>query len=47
MRFKNNNDFESYIEKIDEKYEEDVVFEGDAFQLPQPDFNPIKRKKLW
>ena len=43
MRFKNMNDFESYIEKIDEKYDgEDVVFESDAFQLPQPDFKPIK-----
>ena len=43
-RFKNMNDFESYIEKIDEKYDgEDVVFEGDAFQLPQPEFKPIKR----
>ena len=44
MRFKNINDFESYIGKIDEKYDgEDVVFQGDAFQLPQPDFKPIKR----
>ena len=44
MRFKNMTDYESYIEKIDEKYDgEDVVFEGDAFQLPQPDFKPIKR----
>ena len=44
LRFKNNNDFESYIEKIDEKYDgEDIVFEVDAFQLPQPDFKPIKR----
>ena len=43
MRFRNINDFESYNEKIDEKYDEDVVFEGDAFQLPQPDFKPIMR----
>ena len=44
MRFKNINDFESYIEKIDEKYDGgDVVFEGDAFQLPQLDFKPLKR----
>ena len=44
IRFKNMNDFETYIEKIDEKYDgEDVVFEGDAFQLPQPEFKPIKR----
>ena len=44
MRFKNMTDYESYIEKKDEKYDgEDVVFEGDAFQLPQPDFKPIKR----
>ena len=44
MRFKKINDFESYIEIIDEKYDGvDVVFEGDAFHLPQPDFKPIKR----
>ena len=44
MRFENYNDIESYIEKTDEKDDgEDVVFEGDAFQPPQPDFKPIKR----
>ena len=47
MHFKNINDYESYIEKIDEKYDgEDVVFEGDAFQLNQPEFKPIKRSKF-
>ena len=42
MRFWNINDFESYIMKIDEKYDgEDVVFEGDVYHLPQPDSNPL------
>ena len=52
MRFKNINDFKSYIQKIDEKYdEEDVVFEGDALMLfslinPNSNITPIKRSKF-
>ena len=47
MRFKNMTDFKSYIEKVDEKYYgEDVVYEGDVFQLNQPEFKPIKRSKF-
>ena len=44
MRFKNTTDLKSYIEKVDEKYDgDDVVYEGDVFQLNQTEFKPIKR----
>ena len=43
-RFKNMDDFEAYIEKIEGKYDgEDVVFEGDVFKFDKPEFNRVKR----
>ena len=44
MRFKNIDDFEKYIEKIDEKYDsEDVIFEGEIYILDKPEFKIIDR----
>ena len=43
-RFKNIDDFESYINKIDVDYDsEDVIFTGWLYKLNTPQFNVVKR----
>ena len=44
IRFKNMDDFESYINKIDVDYDsKDVTFFGYVFKLNTPQFNVVKR----
>ena len=44
IRFKNMDDFESYINKIDVDYDsEDVTFTGCVYKLNTPQFNVVKR----
>ena len=46
MRFKNINDYEKYIEKIDDRYDgEDVIFEGEIYILDKPEFKTVKRSE--
>ena len=44
IRFKNMNDFESYINALDIDYDsEDVAFTGYIYKLNTPQFNVVKR----
>ena len=44
MRFRSVQDFEAYIEKIDDKYDGDeVIFTGQSIEYDVPQFNPVKR----
>ena len=44
LRFKNMDDFESYINAIDDDYDsEDVTFTGYVYQLNTPKFNRVNR----
>ena len=44
IRFKNMNDFESYINAIDIDYDsEDVTFTGYVYKLNTPQFKVVKR----
>ena len=44
MRFKNIQDFESYINNIDKEYDsEDAIFTGDIYKLNTPEFKKVKR----
>ena len=44
IRFKNMDDFESYINAIDVDYDsEDVTFTGYVYELNTPQFNVVKR----
>ena len=44
MRFKNNDDYESYINAIDQDYEsEDSIFNVYIYKLTTPQFNKVNR----
>ena len=44
MRFRSVKDFDSYIEKVDDKYDGDeVIFTGDSIEYAQEEFQPVKR----
>ena len=46
IRFRNMNDFESYINAIDEGYDaEDAIFNGYIYKLNTPQFNKVNRSQ--
>ena len=47
MRFRNIQDFETYINNIDQEYEgEDAIFIGDIYKLNNPEFRQINRAEF-
>ena len=47
MRFKNIQDFETYINNINNEYEEDdSIFVGDIYKLNNPEFRQINRAEF-
>ena len=47
MRFRNIQDFETYINDIDEEYEgDDSIFVGDIYMLNNPEFRQINRAEF-
>ena len=46
-RFRTLNDFDAYIDKIDDKYEgEDVIFDGQSIEYDIPEFKPKNRRNF-
>ena len=46
IRFRNMDDFEAYINAIDEGYDaEDAIFNGYFFELDTPQFNKVNRSQ--
>ena len=44
IRFRNINDYEAYINTIDQDYDsEDTIFDGYIYKLNTPQFNKVKR----
>ena len=46
IRFRNINDYESYINSIDQGYDsEDAIYNGYVYILNTPDFNRVNRSQ--
>ena len=46
IRFRNMDDFESYINSIDERYDaDDCIFNGFIYKIDTPQFNKVKRSE--
>ena len=46
IRFRNMNDFEAYINSIDEGYDaEDAIFNGYIYKIDTPQFNKVNRSQ--
>ena len=46
IRFRNMDDFEAYINAIDEGYDaEDAIFNGDIYKINTPQFNKVNRSQ--
>ena len=46
VRFRNMNDFEAYINSIDEEYDaDDCIFNGYFYKIDTPQFNKVKRSQ--
>ena len=46
IRFRNMDDFESYINAIDEGYDaDDAIFNGFSYKLNSPQFNKVDRSQ--
>ena len=47
-RLRNIDDFEAYINNIDENYDsDDSIFNGYIYKLDTPQFNKVNRSLLW
>ena len=46
IRFRNNTDYEAYINAIEERYDvEDAIFNGNIYTINTPQFNSVNRSQ--
>ena len=48
IRFRNKDDFEAYINSVDQDYDsDDSIFKGYIYKINTPQFNLKKQKAIW